>query len=82
MNMNSLETRLQQAKFAAWDAHLYLDTHPCDEEMVQLEEKYLCMADRLTREYEEKYGPLTARTGSGKEWLKAPWPWDNSGREC
>lgn len=78
-NKNSLKHRLMAIRFSIWDLHLYLDTHPCDETAMNLENKYKERYAELLKEYECKYGPLTALAGSGTEWTKAPWPWDNRG---
>lgn len=81
--MNEREALLQKLstlQFAAWELHLYLDTHPCDKDALELQEKYQKMSGEIKRMYESKYGPLTARSGSGEVWLKNPWPWNFS--EC
>ncbi|MBR5496740.1 MAG: spore coat protein CotJB [Clostridia bacterium] len=62
-------------QFAAWELHLYLDTHPCDEDAKRMHDKHMARAAELKAEYESKYGPLTAE-GDGCEWLKDPWPWE------
>lgn len=70
MNMLSAE------QFAAWELHLYLDTHPCDKNALRMHEKHSARAKELKEEFEKKYGPLTTKTGEGCEWVKAPWPWE------
>lgn len=76
---NSLACRLSAVKFAMWELHLYLDTHPNDCEMTELWKEYAGMANQLTMEYERMYGPLTPESGFGSNWLKEPWPWQNCG---
>ncbi|MBQ6864973.1 MAG: spore coat protein CotJB [Clostridia bacterium] len=80
--MSAREKLLRQistAQFAAWELHLYLDTHPADMQaasmLAQYEKKYM----HLKEEYEEKYGPLLPKFAQGVEWLKNPWPWENGG---
>ena len=65
-------------RFALWELHLYLDTHPCDTEALKMYHSHEAEAERLGREYEEAYGPLTSSEGEGTDWLKDPWPWERS----
>ncbi len=81
MMTNSLTCQLSAAKFAMWELHLYLDTHPNDCDMKELWKEYAETVNRLTREYERMYGPLTVESGAGENWLKEPWPWQNCGGE-
>lgn len=67
---------LSSAQFVAWELHLYLDTHPEDEDAKRQLEEQLKKVDMLRRDFEDRYGALSAKTGSGREWLKNPWPWD------
>ncbi|MBE6791549.1 MAG: spore coat protein CotJB [Clostridia bacterium] len=80
--MNSREKllrNLSSTQFALWELHLYLNTHPGDLTALGMHEKYALKFRQLKEEYEENYGPLTARSGEGIEWLKNPWPWDVGG---
>lgn len=81
MMNNSLACQLSAAKFAMWELHLYLDTHPNDCDMIELWKEYATTVNSLTREYERMYGPLTVESGVGESWLKEPWPWQNCGGE-
>ena len=71
---------ISAVSFAAWELHLYLDTHPCDEKAIEMHKKYSERAIELKNEYEECYGPLTHKSGSGCVWIKDPWPWEYT--EC
>jgi spore coat protein JB len=76
--------RLSSAQFAAWETHMFLDTHPNDTAALAIMRKYDERAAELRAEYESKFGPLSPRDMYGDtsfEWLKAPWPWDNR-TEC
>ena len=70
--------KLQELSFSLTDVNLYLDAYPESEEALryydELGEKY----DETICEYEEKYGPLTAKsTVRGKwNWIDCPWPWE------
>lgn len=73
----SLLKRLSAAQFAAWETHLYLDTHTDDCQAMQARERYRAQYRELLKEYEEKYGPLSAGSAqSSSDWLADPWPWD------
>lgn len=66
--------------FAAYDWNLYLDTHPQDTEAIKMFQKMTNTAKELKKEYEEKYGPITADMSSDTEnwtWIDSPWPWEN-----
>ena len=68
--------RLSAIQFAAWELHIYLDTHPNDKtaniRYRELEAQY----QQLLSEFEDKYGPVIM-PATGNEWLKGPWPWEN-----
>lgn len=83
--MNARETLLKQVSmqsFAAWDLHLYLDTHPNDQAALKKFEEHRKAAMTLRAEYEKTYGPLS-QSGIPAEgswnWTKDPWPWDYEG---
>ena len=53
-----LRRRISAVQFAAWELHLYLDSHPnCAEASKKLAE-YRALHKKLKTEYEDKYGPL------------------------
>lgn len=73
---------IQEVSFAAHDVNLYLDTHPNDTESIMLYNKYNEKANKLTMDYERKYGPIDLSDNMGLEstpwaWIKEPWPWNN-----
>lgn len=78
----ALLRKLSAAQFARWELHLFLNTHRDDPEAVKRFKKYDEMTKKLTAEYEEKYGALTADQSDGCSWLKDPWPWDIDGGDC
>ncbi len=81
MDKCKLMRELSAVQFAAWELHIYLDTHPCDEKALEMHKKYTERAMELREEYEECFGPLTSDSGSGLEWVKNPWPWEYM-KEC
>lgn len=75
----ALLRRISVARFAAWELHIYLDTHPHDKHALKKFEEYEAKANQLTAEYERKYGPLTAGDTYGDsswQWIHSPWPWE------
>ena len=38
-------------------------------------------SDRLTAEYEKRYGPVTPMANEGErwKWIDGPWPWEAGG---
>ncbi|MBR5442609.1 MAG: spore coat protein CotJB [Clostridia bacterium] len=74
---NKLMARLSAVQFAAWELHVYLDTHPCDTAANETYRKYTAEAAVLKKEYEGKYGPLTITASTEADWICDPWPWEN-----
>ena len=81
--MNERETLLKKLSayaFSAYDWNLYLDTHPEDSQAIKIFKKMSDKAKELCKEFEEKFGPITAENtpfSEKWEWLDNPWPWDN-----
>ena len=57
-----MRKRYYAARFACWELHLFLDTHPNNKEAARRLEEYQARAQRLGKEYEEKFGPLGETT--------------------
>ena len=74
----ALRRRLYAAEFAAWELHLFLDTHPSDSAAADKLEVYQYRAEKLRAEYERKYGPIgeTTQDTSRYAWISGPWPWE------
>ena len=72
---------LSRIAFAAHELNLYLDLHPTDQTMLALFNDYKNEADKLTKEYEARYGSLTVNSNSiGNStfnWVMS-WPWEES----
>ena len=80
---NEQESKLYELSaiaFAAHELNLYLDLHPEDQSMLALFNDYRRKSNELTREYEEKYGPLNISSnsldGNNFTWATDPWPWE------
>jgi spore coat protein JB len=70
---------VQVKQFSAFDAHLFLNTHPDNKNALAYYRKQQAAARQATMEYEAKYGPLTAGMQSNNEywdWVDGPWPWE------
>ena len=76
-----MRKRYYAARFAVWELHLFLDTHPNNKEAARRLEEYQARAQRLGKEYEEKFGPLgeTTQDTSRWAWISDPWPWEKEG---
>ena len=55
----SMLTDIDSLCFALVDLNLYLDIYPNDKNMINLFNQYRKEKEYITKEYEEKYGPLT-----------------------
>ncbi len=70
---------LQAVDFALNELCLYLDTHPEDEEALEMFNKYRELYLAGAKTYQEKYGPISrfdVGTNGKYNWLENPWPWD------
>ena len=79
-----LMNKIQAASFAVVEANLYLDTHPTCRDGLEYFRKHKKEYDLSVKEYEEKYGPLTAVSSEGTkkwEWVSTPFPWELSENE-
>ena len=73
--------KVQKYYFAAYDLHLFLDTHPYNKEALKMYSAMIEKAKSAQDEFESKYGsltPLSAACDTEKwNWLENPWPWDS-----
>jgi len=73
---------LDSISFAAHELNLYLDMHPEDQSMVTLFNDYRRKLEELTKNYEDKFGPLTVNSEEMENktfsWTNAPWPWEGN----
>ena len=71
--------KIQAESFAVVEANLYLDTHPTCKDGLEYFRRHKELCEKLKKEYEEKYGPLTAAASEGTkkwEWVTEPFPWE------
>ena len=78
-----LMRQLAANDFAIVELHLFLNTHPNDNAAAAKLDEYSIIASKLRREYESKFGPISAmgRDSNRWAWISNPWPWDISNEE-
>lgn len=79
MERNEMMEQIMALKFTLIDLGQYLDTHPYDDNAIKYFNDYKEELNKLWKEYEEKYAPLTAGSNNTEfwEWISDPWPWEN-----
>ena len=81
---NTAMVELMALDFAIKELNLYLDTHPNDQEVLELYWSYIKLAKEGREKYEKMYGPLMSTSltpEDGYVWLNNPWPWDVGGND-
>lgn len=83
--MESDNNRLEMLKeiaavdFAIIDLHLFLNTHPTDENVIAQYNSLVAQCKMIKQNYERYFGPLSS-TGSPSaypwQWINEPWPWE------
>ena len=78
-----LRRKIEAHKFAAWELHLFLDSHPNNCDAAKKLEECRATIEKLIKEYEDKYGSLfdTSMSTSRWQWVSSPWPWELGGDE-
>lgn len=73
-----LRRRIYAVRFAMWELHLFLDTHPNDNDAMNKLEEYQTRNNTLTAEFEEKFGAIgdTSQNTDRYRWICDPWPWE------
>ena len=80
---DALLAYINEISFAAYDALLYLDTHPYEREALEYFD--LCNDRRniAVADYQHRFGPLNlTMPGTGDlnqqswQWCLQPWPWE------
>lgn len=76
-----IKERLSELQFVAIDLNLFLDTHPYDEEALEMFKKVNKTIDALKIDYVSKFGPLTPADSAATppfEWTndEFKWPWE------
>ncbi len=76
-----LRRRIAAYDFALVEMKLYLDTHPCDKEALDLMYAYRRKRAELVEMYECHFGPYENTADEVKNpdhwsWVDSPWPWE------
>ena len=75
-NRENLLRKIMEYKFVINDLALYLDTHNNDRKALEMHNEYVEKLDKVTKEYEKNYGPLTIETVMENwDWATDLWPW-------
>lgn len=78
MLTGDLMERIRALDFVKKELELYLDTHPNCKVALDYYYRTIDALDKLVEEYENKYGPITARgvvSSDNWTWIVTPWPW-------
>lgn len=75
---DELLLKIQMYSFAAHEMNLYLDVNPNDIQAIGIYNQYKDEEERLTKEYELKYGKICLGINDtfSWDWIKSPWPWE------
>lgn len=80
VNCEELKNRISAYQFALYDLGLFQDSHPENQQAMELRRVYRARLDKLIDDYEQMYGPLIQTQedveDSWKEWVNDPWPWE------
>lgn len=79
VNREQLLGWIDAISLAVYDAALYLDTHPEDQEALDYFYENNSLRKQLMQEYSEMFGPLTMDTAYSTNrwtWVDHPWPWE------
>lgn len=78
MNKKELLKQITAVTFSLIDLHLYLNTHPTDQNALAAHNSLVTQSRMLRQEYEKFYGPLSYGSYSPCpwQWINEPWPWE------
>ena len=78
----TLAEQIRALSFVKVELELYLDTHPGCRTALDYYYKTVEELKRLTEQYENTVGPLTAMGNVSADqwhWVDGPWPWQQAG---
>jgi len=78
VNKAALLEFISTASFVLDDLRLYLDTHPKDQNALDMYSDYQRIRDGAVADYEKYCGPLNQYNIPEDNkwiWVKGPWPW-------
>ena len=68
---------IQEHKIVLVELSLFLDTHPCDERALKMQNEHARAYKEAKEKYEKLYGPLTRYYPMSKwKWVSQSWPWE------
>ena len=80
---DALLRRISAAQFAAWETHLFLDTHPDNQQAVNDYNQLFQQYWEAKAAFEMQYGPMNnfghCPASYPWSWINDPWPWDRGG---
>lgn len=80
LNQKQLLDWIDKCSFVLDDTLLFLDTHPCDKEALQLFEHFKQLREEALMEYARRYTPLTLDSMNDNQnewkWVMGKWPWE------
>ena len=78
-----LMNKIAMYDFAVLELHIFLNTHPNDIAAAAKLDEYAALSAELKKEFEDKYGPISANSINANRWawISDPWPWDNTEEE-
>ena len=80
INRTRMLKQIKEIDFVLEDLNLFLDTHPCHKQALEMFANYEAKSKTLKYEYQKLFGPLTPSTNGNTqtwEWIQGPWPWEN-----
>lgn len=78
LDREALFEKIRALGFVKVELELYLDTHPGCRVALDYYKQTVTALDELTADYEDRFGPLTAKGVTDSErwsWVDSPWPW-------
>lgn len=79
-NQRHMRHMIDAKEFAMLELALYLDTHPDDQQALQMRRQLQAETAELRNQYEARYGRLVVThndvEGPCWSWVENPWPWD------
>ena len=72
---------INKVSFAVDDIHLFLDSHPKNQEALAYFHEHSELRIAALKEYARRFGPLTIDTANDTaskswEWIEQKWPWE------
>lgn len=71
--------RIRICDFVLYELGLFLNTHPCCEEALEMFNKYNAMRRNAVDEFIKQFGPLEMNDSLSAQkwcWINGPWPWE------